>query len=387
MKVYLVGGAVRDALLGLDNADRDWVVTGATPEEMLAQGYLQVGKDFPVFLHPGTREEYAMARTERKSGRGHKGFVVSADPTVTLEDDLLRRDLTINAIAQDSEGQLIDPFGGQRDIEARVLRHVSPAFSEDPLRVLRVARFAARFASRRFTVAPETLRLMQQMTESGELNHLPAERLWKEMEIALKEESPAVFVDVLHQCGALQQILPELHQKVSNSCAGNATMAALQTAAELSADPVVRFSVLLHAVDVRSVDAICSRLRVPKEFHNIARLVNRYRTQCDELLSASVDTVLSLLESLDAFRRPVQVQQFVLSCEAVACAAAERDPCPYPQKYRLLAALEATQRIRMGDILKRSPGESLPDPEQIRERVREIRLSAIRDELESAADD
>jgi tRNA nucleotidyltransferase (CCA-adding enzyme) len=385
MQVYLVGGAVRDALLGLDNADRDWVVTGATPEEMLAQGYQQVGKDFPVFLHPQTREEYALARTERKSGAGHKGFVVSAHPAVTLEDDLLRRDLTINAIARDSNGTLVDPFGGQRDIETRVLRHVSPAFAEDPLRVLRVARFAARFASRGFTIAPETLLLMQRMTQSGELSHLPAERLWKEMETALQEESPAVFVEVLDQCGALQKLLPELYLAFTNQGIRRDTLAALRTAARNSPDPVVRFAVLLHVIEPPSVEAICARLRVPRDFLGIARLVSRYRSQCDSLLHASPEAVLDLLEALDAFRRPVQVELFLLSCEAVACTASDPALCSYPQGHRLRIALTATKKIRMGETLNRTGVHR--DAELIRKEVRQIRLAAVRDALEHATDD
>src|SRR5690606_31261451 len=257
MKIYLVGCAVRDALLGIGKADRYYVVVGATVQEMLAQGYQQVGRDFPVFLHPQTREEHALARTERKTGPGHTGFSFIADPTVTLEEDLARRDLTINAMARDADGSLIDPFDGRSDLEQRLLRHVSPAFSEDPLRVLRVARFAARFAHLGFTVAESTMALMTQMSASGELDHLVAERVWTEMEKALRERSPAVFVRVLRDCGALRVILPEVdalfgvpqpeqhHPEVDT---GLHTLMCVEQAAALSYDPVVRFATLVHDV-------------------------------------------------------------------------------------------------------------------------------------------
>ncbi|MGL5697276.1 MAG: multifunctional CCA addition/repair protein, partial [Plesiomonas shigelloides] len=255
MQTYLVGGAVRDQLLGLNVTERDWVVVGATPEQLLAQGYQQVGRDFPVFLHPRTHEEYALARTERKQGQGYTGFVCHAAPDVTLEQDLLRRDLTINAIAQAEDGSLTDPYGGQQDLRDRWLRHVSPAFSEDPLRVLRVARFAARFAHLGFRVAPETLALMQQISTSGELTHLTAERVWKETEKALNSAAPDVYFAVLRACGALTVLFPELdnlfgvpapekwHPEIDS---GIHTLMALQQAAQRAYGPEVRFAVLCH---------------------------------------------------------------------------------------------------------------------------------------------
>ena len=300
MKIYLVGGAVRDQLLNLPVKDRDWVVVGATPETLLQQGYQQVGKDFPVFLHPDTHEEYALARTERKSGSGYTGFTCYAAPDVTLEDDLQRRDLTINAIAYSAKGEYIDPYHGIDDIHAKLLRHVSDAFSEDPLRVLRVARFAARFAPLGFTIAPETMSLMQEMTNSGELNALTAERVWKETEKALHSQAPQVYFEILHQCGALKILFPEInalfgvpapkkwHPEIDT---GIHTMMVLAMASRLTDDIAVRFSALCHDLGkgvtpvenwphhhghgpagVPLVEALCQRYRIPNQIRDLANI-------------------------------------------------------------------------------------------------------------------
>jgi len=426
MNVYLVGGAVRDNLLGLKNSDRDWVVVGATVAEMLAQGFLQVGKDFPVFLHPQSKEEYALARTERKSGHGHTGFKVIAAPSVTLEEDLLRRDLTINAIAQDTEGNLVDPYGGYRDLQQKILRHVSPAFSEDPLRVLRVARFAARFADRGFSIADETMQLMSDMVLSGELQHLPAERIWQELEKSLREPSAVVFVQTLRKCGALQAILPEVnrlfgipqpeqyHPEIDT---GEHTLMALDQACGMSADPVVRYAALLHDVGkgvtpeadwphhyrhehlgVALVEDIGKRLRVPKEYTAIAKLVCHYHLRCHQLQEARPITVLRLLEALDAFRRPQQMEQFLLGCEADARGRTGFEQRDYPQAELLRKAFAAARQIDITALLQTH--QLLPGSDQsqqdagdaaarkkldlkIRELVAKHRTAAIKHALES----
>jgi len=379
MKIYLVGGAVRDALLGIGKADRDYVVVGATVQEMLAQGYQQVGRDFPVFLHPQTREEHALARTERKTGPGHTGFAFVADPTVTLEEDLARRDLTINAMARAADGSLIDPFDGSSDLEQRILRHVSPAFSEDPLRVLRVARFAARFAHLGFTIADSTMALMTQMSSSGELDHLVAERVWTEMEKAMRERSPAVFVQVLRDCGAMRVILPEVdalfgvpqpeqyHPEVDS---GVHTLMCVEQAAALSDDPVVRFATLVHDVGkgltpkdnwphhyghehlgIKAVTALCQRLRVPKKYATIARLASEYHTHCHRVAELRPVTILRLLESLDAFRRPEQMELFLLVCEADARGRTGFEQRPYPQADILRRAQRAAAEVDVAALL------------------------------------
>jgi tRNA nucleotidyltransferase (CCA-adding enzyme) len=405
MKIHLVGGAVRDALLGLSTSDRDWVVTGATPAQMQALGYRPVGKDFPVFLHPHSKEEYALARTERKSGHGYKGFVFNADPAVTLEEDLQRRDLTINAIARTEDGQIIDPWGGVRDLEARVLRHVSPAFAEDPLRVLRVARFAARFAPLGFRVAPETLTLMRQLSSSGELQHLVAERVWQEMEKALGEPAPAEFFRVLRECGALQVILPEVdalfgvpqpalhHPEIDT---GVHVLMCLEQAARLSADPVVRFATLVHDLGkgttlpaywpshhgheergVALIAALSERLRVPTRFAAIGRLVSQYHTHCHRAGQLRADTLLKLLEALDAFRRPLQLTQFLLACEADARGRTGFEERPYPQADRVRAAFAAASAIDIPALLQGSGGAPVSDPTTIKRRIASARIEAI----------
>lgn len=373
MKIYLVGGAVRDALLDYPVYERDWVVVGARPEELEQQGYQQVGKDFPVFLHPQTKEEYALARTERKQGHGYTGFAVDYDPTVTLEDDLQRRDLTINAIAQDTDGTLIDPCGGQADLEQRVLRHVSNAFVEDPLRVLRTARFAARYAHLQFTVAPETLALMADIVAQGELAHLPAERIWVETEKALGERNPEVFIQVLRDCGALAALLPEVealfgvpqppahHPEIDT---GVHVLMTLQQAAKLSADTDVRFAVLMHDLGkaatpqaewprhirheergIALIEQACKRLRVPKRHSELARTVCAQHTLCHRALELRGKTVLKLLNATDALRRPDRFESFLLACEADARGRLGLEERDYPQADYLRRALEVAQSV------------------------------------------
>jgi tRNA nucleotidyltransferase (CCA-adding enzyme) len=343
MESYLVGGCVRDQLLGLEVKDRDWVVVGSTVKEMLAQGYQAVGKDFPVFLHPQTHEEYALARTERKTAPGYKGFTVHADPKVTLEEDLLRRDLTINAIAQKTDGTLVDPYDGQQDLKDKILRHVSPAFVEDPVRVLRIARFAARF---NFTIADETKALISQMIEQGELEHLVAERVWQEMVKALSTDKPSLFFTTLRELGALKIIFPEIerlfgvpqtaqwHPEVDT---GAHVMMVIDQAAKLSDDLAVRFAALCHDLgkgttkqeilpkhighEKRSVDltkALCERLRVPNDIKDLALKVAEFHGHVHKLNEMRPKTIVSLLEKLDLFRRPEKLDPFCLACLADA---------------------------------------------------------------------
>ena len=344
MEIYLVGGYVRDQLLGIDTRDRDWVVVGATPGEMLALNYQQVGKDFPVFLHPKTNEEYALARTERKTAPGYAGFSFQTDASVTLEEDLARRDLTINAIAQAKDGSLVDPYNGQADLKNKILRHVSPAFVEDPVRILRVARFAARFAEMGFHIADETMQLMSDMVNNGEVDALVAERVWQETNTALAEKSPAVFFEVLRECGALKKLFPEIdqlwgvpqpekhHPEIDT---GVHTMMVLSQAAKLSADPRVRFAALVHdlgkgitpkdqwpkhieheARGVPLVRQLCDRYRIPNDYRELALLVTRYHLHYHRAAELRDDTFLKTLEALDAFRRPERFELFLLACEA-----------------------------------------------------------------------
>jgi tRNA nucleotidyltransferase (CCA-adding enzyme) len=344
MKTYLVGGAVRDQLLHLPIIEKDWVVVGATPDEMLSRGFKAVGKDFPVFLHPTTQEEYALARRERKTSPGYTGFECISDPSVSLLDDLARRDLTINAIAQDENGQLIDPHGGQADIEARLLRHVSPAFIEDPLRILRVARFAARFYELGFRIAPETLQLMKNIVQQGEVEHLIAERVWKETERALRGKNPSVYFEVLRDCGALAILLPEINQLFGvpqppqyhpEVDTGIHTWMVLDACAKKTCDAVTRFAALLHDLgkgitpadqwprhigheekSVTLIEALCARLRCPREFKDLAISVARYHTHCHRALELKPSTLVDLFDQLDAFRRPDRFKQIITACEA-----------------------------------------------------------------------
>ena len=373
MDVYLVGGAVRDTLLGYPFEERDWVVVGAQPDTLLAQGYQQVGKDFPVFLHPETKEEYALARTERKRGHGYTGFTVDCDPSVTLEEDLLRRDLTINAMAQDDAGQIIDPHGGRADLENKVLRHVSDAFVEDPLRVLRTARFAARYAHLQFTVAPDTLALMADIVAQGELAHLSIERVWIEFEKALGEGHPEVFIQVLRDCHALEKLLPELealfgvpqpekhHPEIDT---GIHVLMALQQAALLSPDTDVRFAVLLHDLGkgatpeaewprhirheqqgVKLVEQACQRLRAPRRHAELAHATCLYHTLCHRALELRGKTVLKLLHNTDALRRPDRFEAFLLTCEADARGRLGLEQRDYPQADYLRRALATAQTV------------------------------------------
>lgn len=344
MEIYLVGGCVRDKLLGLKTKDRDWVVVGATADELLKLDYRQVGKDFPVFLHPKTNEEYALARTERKTAAGYSGFSFHAAADVTLEEDLIRRDLTINAIAESDKGELIDPFNGQADIEARVLRHVSPAFVEDPVRILRLARFAARFADLNFTIAEETQQLMAEMVNNGEVDSLVPERVWQETMRALTEKTPSRYFEVLRGCGALAKLFPEIdqlwgvpqpekhHPEIDT---GIHTMMVLTQAAKLSNDPKVRFAALVHDLGkgitpqsewpkhidhesrgVPLVESLCDRYRIPNDYRELAIIVTKYHLHYHRAAELRDDTFLKTLESLDAFRRPDRFELFLLACEA-----------------------------------------------------------------------
>jgi tRNA nucleotidyltransferase (CCA-adding enzyme) len=360
VKTYLVGGAVRDDLLGLKAVENDWVVVGSTPDEMMAKGFKQVGASFPVFLHPENGEEHALARTEKKQGHGYHGFNVDFHPGVTLEQDLQRRDLTINAIARDKDGNLIDPYGGQRDLQDRVLRHVSEAFVEDPLRVLRVARFAARFAAQGFRVHESTLDLMREITRSGELQHLAAERIWREIELALKTPKPSVFVSVLRECDALEALLPEVnnlfgvpqpekyHPEIDT---GVHLLMALDVAAKLGhGETRIVFAVLLHdlgkgitdpqywpshmgheAAGLPLVDAVCSRMKVPNASQDLARKVCARHLRCHRILEARPVTVLRLLERLDVFRQPDLLPAFVTACESDYRGRKGLQDRPYPQ--------------------------------------------------------
>jgi len=379
LKVYLVGGAVREQLLNRPVLEQDWVVVGATPKEMLDQGYKQVGKDFPVFLHPESGEEYALARTERKVGKGYTGFECFADPNVTLEEDLQRRDLTINAIAKAKNGKLVDPYGGRQDIKNRLLRHISAAFSEDPLRVLRVARFAARYAVLGFTVAPETNQLMRRMVSTGELNDLTPERVWKETEKALSEIKPSRYFQVLRRCGALEVLFPELdalfgvpnmplpHPEIDS---GVHTMLALDTAAKLKYEMPVRFSVLMHDVGktltekvdwpahegheqagVAVIGAFCERLRVPNEYYALAELVSRFHNVVHDALGLSASEIVKLLQQVDAFRRPERFIQFLDACEADARGRQGLEKRPYEQRSIFDKAFELARAVDVEAIL------------------------------------
>ena len=370
MKIYLVGGAVRDSLLGLEIKDRDWVVVGATPQDLQAQGFKRVGKSFPVFLHPVTNEEYALARTERKTGRGYTGFSFDTSSEVTLEEDLQRRDLTINAIAQDDSGNIFDPYGGQRDLRAGILRHVSDAFVEDPLRVLRTCRFAARF---NFSIAPETMALLRDIVAGGELAELPAERVWLECHTALDEDNPQVFIRTMRDCGALDAILPEVdclfgvpqparhHPEIDT---GEHICLALKQAAAMRANTAVRFAVLVHDVGkgitpesmlpkhrgheqagVALVEAICERLRVPKEFRELAVTVTRHHLQIHRAREMRAAKLLKLLEALDALRRPQRLLDILSACEADATGRAGMQHNTYASTDYIVGAAQAVRQV------------------------------------------
>ncbi len=387
MKSYLVGGAVRDKLLGIPVKDRDWVVVGATPEQMQTEGYTTVGSDFPVFLHPETKEEYALARTERKSGKGYKGFTFHASPDVTLEQDLIRRDLTINAIAEDEQGNLIDPYNGAQDIEAKMLRHVSPAFTEDPLRVLRIARFAATLG---FKVAPETMALLKQIAETDELEALQPERVWTELEKTLTGKYPARFILVLRSCNALQKLFPEIealfgipqpkqyHPEIDT---GLHTIMSLNQSVRLTDDPMVRFAVLVHdlgkattpkdklpshhgheARGVKIIESLCQRYRVPNKYRELATMVSKHHLDCHRVQEMKPETVLKKLEQMDAFRRPERFEQFLLACEADARGRAGFEDRDYPQVEYFKNALAAANSVSTESLQEKGfEGKALGD--------------------------
>ena len=387
MQVYLVGGAVRDSLLGHPYQEKDYVVVGATPEHMLAQGFQPVGKDFPVFLHPKTKEEYALARTERKSGKGYHGFQFFTDTTVSLEEDLIRRDLTINAIAMDQDGRIYDPYGGQTDLENKTLRHVSEAFAEDPLRVLRVARFAARYSSYGFHIASETLQLMQTMAESGELDALTPERVWKETSRALLEDHADIYFQTLRDCGALKHLFPEIdalfgvpqrpeyHPEVD---CGIHTLMSLQQACKSNYSLDVRFAVLVHDLGkaltpihelprhimheergVKPVTELCERLKVPTQTRQLALSVCKEHLKCHQIMSLKPGTVWRLLQRLDVLRRPERVEAFVQACECDARGRLGLEDRPYPQAQYMLDAMQVVRSIKVQDLPENIKGAEI----------------------------
>ena len=406
MQIYMVGGAVRDKLLGRPVNDHDWVVVGATPEQMLALGYLPVGRDFPVFLHPDTREEYALARTERKSGRGYRGFVVQSSPDVTLEEDLARRDLTINAIAVGADPSRatghFDPYGGERDLQDRVLRHVTDSFREDPVRILRVARFAARFTD--FTVAPETMQLMREMVAHGEADHLVAERVWQELARGLMEERPSRMFDVLRECGALKVVLPEVdrlwgvpqrpeyHPEVDT---GVHLMMVLDMAARLATTLTVRFACLVHDLGKGTTPAdmlprhigheqrsanllkgLCERLRVPTECRETADVVAREHGNIHRSGELGAAALVRLIERCDGIRKPARFDEILLACECDARGRLGFDEAPYPQRQRLSEALAAVQSVATSVIAARA-AESGVTGQKVGEMIHAARVRAV----------
>ena len=416
-KAYIVGGAVRDALLGLPVQDRDYVVVGATPGQMIAAGFTPVGKDFPVFLHPQTHEEYALARTERKTAPGYAGFAFHAAPDVTLEQDLLRRDLTINAIAQDQDGTLIDPYGGRNDLAQKIFRHVSPAFAEDPVRILRLARFAARFSE--FMIAPETLALMRQMVESGEVDALVPERVWQELSRGLAEARPSRMFEVLRDCGALARILPELdalagvpqpaqhHPEIDTFVH---VMMVIDVAAQLQASLPVRFAALVHdlgkaqtpaadwprhiAHEVRGerlADQVCRRLKTPNEVRELALLAAREHGNVPRVPEMRAQTIVKLLERCDAFRKPARFAELLKVSECDHRGRAGRADSPFPQSALWLAALEAAQSVNAGAIAAEVTARDPHRPaERIATAIHQARVRAVRERVgagQTSADD
>ncbi len=403
LKVYCVGGAVRDRLLGLPVQDHDWVVVGSTPQEMEARGFKAVGADFPVFLHPDTHEEYALARTERKTAAGYKGFNIYASPDVTLEEDLLRRDFTVNAIAQDEDGNLIDPRHGQADLQAGVLRHVSDAFAEDPVRILRGARFAARFG---FTIAPETLELMRAMVTNGEVDALVAERVWQELSRGLMERHPSRFFLTLRECGALQKILPEVdalfgvpqpvHHHPEIDC-GVHVMMVLDDTAKLERSLEVRFAALGHDLgkattpeetlprhighEQRSIDlvkAVCTRLRVPADCRDLALLVAQYHSNIHRARDLRPDTIVKLFDRCDLWRKPERFAEILHACESDAHGRTGHENDAYPQAAYLLQCAKAAQAVNAGVIARACADKNL-----IADKVREARIVAVEEAAKS----
>ncbi len=398
--IYLVGGAVRDQLLGIDNYDQDYVVVGATPQQMLEQGYQTVGKDFPVFLHPETHQEYALARTERKVGQGYTGFECYYAPDVTLEQDLLRRDLTINAIAQADDGTLIDPYHGQRDLEHKLLRHVSEAFSEDPLRVLRVARFAAKLAHLGFTVAPETQTLMKQIAASGELKSLTAERVWAEWQKSLTTQSPEVFLQVLRDCDALEVVLPEIdrlfgvpqpeqwHPEIDT---GVHTLMVAKQSALISKSPQVRFAAQVHDLGkgitpkaewpshkmhahtgVKLIQELCQRLRIPNSYKQLATAACKQHSNIHRAFELRPQTVVKILNQLDVWRKPELLEDVLLVCQADHMGRLGFEDHPYPQKQRFSEAYQAALAVEVKSIVEQGFKGA-----QIREKLDEMRGEAV----------
>lgn len=380
MEIYLVGGAVRDQLLGLSIKDRDWLVVGASPKEMIQLNYAQVGADFPVFLHPNTKEEYALARTERKKGHGYQGFECHTSPEVSLEEDLLRRDLTINAIAMAADNQIIDPFNGQADIQSKTLRHVSQAFVEDPLRILRVARFAARFEPLGFRIANETLKLMQSMEDAGETKHLVAERVWQETDRALKEDAAWVFFETLKETGSLRTLFPEIdalfgipqppkhHPEID---CGIHSLMSLQAACKLSKEADVRFASLIHDLGkalspqdslphhyghekkgLKLIKTLCQRLKVPSNYCDLALLVSEFHTHVHKVKELKSATILNVLKQCDAFRRPDRFKKVVLCCEADAKGRTGFEETEYPQAKLFLEALKYAQSVSAKSLIQ-----------------------------------
>ena len=402
MQIYMVGGAVRDRLLGRPVNDHDWVVVGATPQQMLDLGYLPVGRDFPVFLHPETHEEYALARTERKTGRGYHGFAFHAAPDVTLDDDLARRDLTINAMAKAADGRLIDPFHGQRDLQAKVLRHVGPAFAEDPVRILRIARFAARFSD--FSIAPETLELMRGMVAAGEVDHLVAERVWQELAKGLMEDKPSRMFEVLRDCGALARLLPEVdklfgvpqradyHPEIDTGI--HTLMVVDQSALRGFALPV-RFSALTHDLgkaetpadilprhlgheerSVRLTEKLCARLRVPNDCRDLALLMARYHGNVHRAADLKASTIVTLFEKTDALRRPERFRNLLEACLCDYTGRLGWEDRAYDSPQRLLTALAAVHAVPAGEI-----AAACSDPGRIPERIHAARVRAVKQAL------
>jgi tRNA nucleotidyltransferase (CCA-adding enzyme) len=410
MKIYLVGGAVRDRLLGLPVKDNDWVVTGASPEKMQEQGFIPVGKDFPVFLHPETGEEYALARTERKSGKGYYGFHCQATDNITLEEDLQRRDLTINALAEDADGHLIDSVGGKEDLEQRLLRHVSLAFAEDPVRILRIARFLARFSSLGFHIADETMQLMKTMVKAGEVDELVAERVWQETSRALAEPNPEKFIEALYKCGALKILFPEIeclfgipqpeqhHPEIDT---GIHTLLVLQQACLLSCDAEVRFAALTHDLGKGSTDkdilphhygheergydlvkSLCNRYKAPKSYKQLAEITTKYHTHIHRAFEVKPKTLLKVLESTDAFRRPERFLQFLQVCIADSRGRPTYENTPYPQADFFKLLLEKVAEVDVREIIK-AGFKGLQIREQLHQKrmvvVKKLRQEALAD--------
>ncbi|SET94221.1 multifunctional CCA addition/repair protein [Variovorax sp. OV084] len=388
MKIFLVGGALRDRLLQRPVSDHDWLVVGATPEEMVARGYLPVGRDFPVFLHPETREEYALARTERKSAPGYRGFTVHSAPDVTLEQDLARRDLTVNAIALPAElvsadghfdptpATLADPFHGQRDLRDKVLRHVTDAFREDPVRILRVARFAARFDD--FSVAPETMALMHEMVAAGEVDALVAERVWQELSRGLMETRPSRMFEVLRECGALAVLLPELDGGTQT------TMAVIDASARLQASLAVRFACLMRNESVKQLQQVCDRWRVPVDIRELAEVVAREHGHIDGSDALDAMGLVRLLERCDAFRKPARFAEALLACECDSRGRPGSGDAPYPQRERLLAVL-ATAAAVATDVVAKAAQQSGATGPKIGEAIHQARVEAVAASLSARA--